>query len=165
LRVFRASRRPRSEFDPLDSSRSVAGGGWRFNDKKTEILYTAEREALALLEVAVRPMWHRLREINVACIEIPDDGLVDLEALAITLPSNWNNRPAADDARAIGREFLRAIDRLNARPGTAQICGVRVPSVLSRTDYNWLLDPRQKERYSVIDWSRIPFATLRKSST
>ena len=55
MRVFRASRRPRAAFDPLDSSASVARDGWRFNDKRSEILYTAEVQALSILEIAARP--------------------------------------------------------------------------------------------------------------
>ena len=45
------------------------------------------------------------------------------------------------------------------------ICGMRVPSVISSTDHNVLLDPRQKERNSIVDWVRIPFDWLRGTST
>jgi hypothetical protein len=39
-----------ASFDALDSSGSVAGpNGWRYNNLSTEILYTAEVEALATL--------------------------------------------------------------------------------------------------------------------
>jgi RES domain-containing protein len=163
LRLFRASRLLRAQFDPLDSSRSVARDGWRFNDRKTEMLYAATVEALALLEVVVRPGWESVREITVASLDIPDDSVVDLDDVGITLPTNWNARPVARDSQPIGAEFLRAIDARS--PVANVICGLRVPSVISSTDFNVLLDPRQKASYRVAGWTRIPFGTLRTTGT
>ena len=60
MHVYRASRKARPLFDPLDSSASVGRDGWRFNDRRTEILYSAEVEALAILEVVARPAQHPL---------------------------------------------------------------------------------------------------------
>jgi RES domain-containing protein len=136
----------------------VARDGWRYNDNRTEILYTAVVEALSILEIAARPGWESVIEVNVAAIEVPDDSIVNLGDLAITLPSNWNQRPAARNAQRIGAEFLAAVDREKA---TGRIlCGVRVPSVISTTDYNVLLDPRQKSDYQIMSWSRVPFDWL-----
>lgn len=163
MRVFRASLRPRTKFNPLDSSASVARDGWRFNDRGTEILYAAAVEALAILEVAVRPGWETVQEISVACIEVPDASIAKLEDLDITLPTNWNVRPAARDAQRIGREFLEAVDKKSS--ATSKICGVYVPSVISSSDFNVLLDPRQSRLYKVANWTRIPFQTLRNTDT
>jgi RES domain-containing protein len=163
MRVYRASRLPRDKFDPLDASRSVVRDGWRYNDSKTEILYAAEVEALALLEVVVRPGWDTVSQITVAEIEIRDGSIVDLAELAMTLPTNWNARPAARDSRGIAREFLTKLD---ARPsGASPVHGLRVPSVISTTDHNVLLDPRQSSHYQVVRWARIPFDTLRTTPT
>jgi RES domain-containing protein len=141
----------------------VARDGWRFNDRKTEVLYAATVEALALLEVVVRPEWESVREITVVSIEVPDGSVVDLYDVGVTLPTNWNARPVASDSQSIGAEFLRAID---GRPsGTKAIYGLRVPSVISTTDFNVLLDPRQKASYRVANWTRIPFETLRTTGT
>ena len=85
--------------------------GWRYNDNRTEILYTAEVEALSILEVVARPGWETVVELNVAAIEVPDGSIVNLSDLAITLPSNWNQRPVARNAQRIGAEFLSAVDR------------------------------------------------------
>lgn len=147
-------------FDPLDSTASVAGPkGWRFNDLSTEILYAAEVEALAILEVAVRPGWETIQQVLVATIEVPDGALTDLISLGITLPSNWNARPATDDSRLIAREFL---DKLaDMTPPATRPIGLRVPSVLSTTDFNVLLDPSRKAEFSSSITSRIPFNTLR----
>jgi RES domain-containing protein len=161
--VYRASRRQKTEFDPLDSSASVARDGWRFNDNRTEILYTAGVESLATLEVVARPGWNTVKELTIASIDVPDGSVVDLRDIGIVLPSNWNVRPAAPNAQAIGAEFLTAVD--NARAAGTRICGVRVPSVISTTDYNILLDPRQTSSYVVAAWSRIPFDWLVGTAT
>ena len=163
MRVYRTSGKPRAQFEPLDSSASVSRDGWRYNDSRTEILYAAEVEALSILEVVARPGWETVVELNVAAIEVPDGSIAGLDELAITLPSNWNQRPAARNAQRIGAEFLAAVDRARATGRT--VCGVRVPSVISTTDHNVLLDPRQKSAYRVADWSRIPFEWLVSTST
>jgi RES domain-containing protein len=163
MRIYRASRKPRRLFDPLDCTASTARDGWRFNDCRTEILYAAEVEALAILEVVARPGWETVDELIVAAIEVPNDSVHDLEALGIALPSNWNQRPAARNAQRVGAEFLAAIDE--ARTRGEVVCGVRVPSVISSTDHNVLIDPRQKSKYRVAGWSRIPFDRLLGTST
>jgi RES domain-containing protein len=156
----RAWRGGPNTFDALDSAQSIAGPkGWRFNDLTTEILYAAEVEALATLEVAVRPGWETIQQVLVATIQIPDDSLVNLSDLKILLPSNWNSRPATDDSRLIAREFLDAI--ASSRAGSARPIGLRVPSVLSSTDFNVLLDPSRKSEMSASMTSKMPFNTLR----
>lgn len=161
--VYRASRKPQRDFDPLDAAPSVRGGGWRYNDPNTPILYAASVQSLAILEVAARPGWHLLKEVVVATIEVPDGTIADLHDLRITLPTNWNMRPAAPGARSIGREFLAAVDREAAAGRT--VCGVRVPSVLATADMNLLLDPRQQASDRVVSWVRIPFAWLLEAAT
>jgi RES domain-containing protein len=147
-------------FDPLDSAASVAGPkGWRYNDLSTEILYTAQVEALAVLEVAVRPGWETIQQVLVATIEIPEGSVASLADLGIVLPSNWNARPAADDSRLIAREFLDSVARLPA--GTIRPAGLRVPSVLSASDFNVLLDPSRKGDFNAAITGRMAFKTLR----
>lgn len=163
MRVYRASRRPRAGFDPLDSRASVARDGWRFNDKRSEILYTAEVQSLAILEVVARPGWDTVSELTIAELEVPDGSVFDLASLGIVLPSNWNLRPAGPNAQSIGAEFLSAVDRESA--AGRRVCGVRVPSVISTTDHNVLLDPRQKSVYKVATWFRIPFNWLVGTAT
>ncbi len=151
-------------FDPLDSSGSMSGPkGWRFNDLSTEILYAAEVEALAILEVAVRPGWETIRQVLVATIDIPDDSVTTLEDLAIALPGNWNARPAADDSRLIAREFLDAVARRPA--GNPRPMGLWVPSVLSATDCNVLIDPSRRAECTWSITHRVPFKTLRATGS
>jgi RES domain-containing protein len=161
--VYRASRKPRSAFDPLDASASVARAGWRFNDKRSAILYAAEVQSLAMLEVVSRPGWSTVAELTVAAIAVPEGSVVSLEELGLLLPTNWNVRPAGPNAQRIGGEFLKVVDQAAAEG--RQICGVQVPSVISTTDCNILLDPRQREKYRVDDWVRIPFNWLVGTAT
>ena len=58
----------------------------------------------------------------------------------------------------MGAEFLAAVDREAA--ASRGVCGVRVPSVISTSDHNVLLDPRQVRSFSIAAWSRIPFDWL-----
>ena len=161
--MYRASRKPRSAFNPLDASASVARDGWRFNEKRSAILYAAEVQALAILEVVSRPGWSTVAELTIAAIEVPDGTVVSLNDLGLLLPTNWNVRPAGPNAQSIGSEFLIAVDQ--AATEGRQICGVRVPSVISTTDSNVLLDPRQSEKYRIADWVRIPFNWLVGTAT
>jgi RES domain-containing protein len=161
--VYRASRRPRGSFDPLDASASVARDGWRFNDKATPILYAAEVQALAILEVVSRPGWSGIKELTIAVLEIPDGSVVDLEDLNLLLPTNWNVRPVGPNVQSLAGEFLAELD--SAALAGRQICGLRVPSVISTTDCTVLLDPRQREAYAIADWVRIPFHWLVETAT
>lgn len=161
--VYRASRKPRSAFDPLDASASVARDGWRFNDKRNAILYAAAVQSLAILEVVSRPGWSNLTELTIAAIALPEGSVVSLEDLDLLLPTNWNVRPAGPNAQRLGAEFLQAVDQAASRG--RQICGVTVPSVISITDCNVLLDPRQREQYRIAEWARIPFNWLVETAT
>ena len=158
MRLYRARalRGGATEFDALDASGSIAGPlGWRFNDPATPILYTAEREALAVLEVAVRPGWETVREVLIAPIDIPDDSIAGLGELGIELPADWSARPAAPAARRIARRFLESAAHRTPRP-----LGLRVPSVLSSSDYNVLLDPASRRAYRAGPQHRLGFKAL-----
>lgn len=161
--MYRASRKARAAVDPLDASASVARDGWRFNDKRSAILYAAQVQSLAILEVVSRPGWSTVGELTIAAIAVPEGSVVSLEDLGLLLPTNWNVRPVGPNAQSIGGEFLKAVD-LAATEGRL-ICGVLVPSVISTTDFNVLLDPRQRELYRIAEWVRIPFNWLVGTAT
>jgi RES domain-containing protein len=166
LKVYRARawRYGPAPFDPLDSSSSISGPkGWRFNDLATEILYTAEVESLALLEVAIRPGLETIKEIVVATIEFPDGLVIAPAEAGIVLPRNWNARPVAEDSRTIAKQFIDYVASLP--PGSTKPIGLRVPSVLSATDSNVLIDPARKAELNATLSSRIPFNTLRSTAS
>jgi len=165
VRLFRARARRQAtrRFDPLDASGSVAGPrGWRFNDLGTEVLYTAEVEALAILEVAVRPGFETIAEILIATIEVPDGSIVGLDDVGLKLPARWDARPAGDDTRRIARGFLDAIAAL---PAAGRPAGLRVPSVLSSSDFNVILDPARRSEFKARLTGRIPFGSLRATGS
>jgi RES domain-containing protein len=165
VKLFRARARRQSarRFDPLDASGSVTGPrGWRFNDLGTEVLYTAEVEALAILEVAVRPGFETITEIQIATIEVPDGCIVGLEEVGLQLPAQWDARPAGDDTRRIARGFLNAIA---GQPAAGRPAGLRVPSVLSASDFNVILDPSRKSEFKAKLTGRIPFGSLRATGS
>jgi hypothetical protein len=107
----------------------------------------------------VRPGWETIQQILIATIEIPDDSVANLADLGIVLPRNWNSRPVATDSRTIAREFLATVAGLPAT--AAKPIGLRVPSVLSSSDFNVLVDPSRKGECTAAITSRIPFNTLR----
>lgn len=113
---------------------------------------------MAVLEVAIRPGLDAIEQIVIATIEIPDHSIAELQDLKIILPSNWNARPAAHDSRAIARQFLDAVAAFPA--GMSKPVGVRVPSVLSGSDRNILLDPSQTARFTATISHLLPFRTL-----
>lgn len=163
MKVYRASRGPYKTFNPLDSKPSIRGPlGWRYNDLHTEILYAASCESLAVLEVALRPGIETIKQIRVFEITVPDNSIVHLADLGILLPSNWANRPAADDSRAIAREFFDAIDNPGGKP---KAVGLFVPSVASHSDFTVLLDPRQIAGAPCKQLPLIPFEALVKTKT
>lgn len=165
MKLFRARARRQStrKFDPLDASGSVAGPrGWRFNDLGTEVLYTAEVEALAILEVAVRPGFETISEILIATIEVPEGSIVGLQDVGLQLPAQWDARPAGDDTRRIARGFL---DAIAGQPAASRPAGLRVPSVLSASDFNVILDPSRKSEFKAKLTGRIPFGSLRATGS
>ena len=104
-----------------------------------------------------------MAELTIAAIAVPEGSVLSLEELGLLLPTNWNVRPVGPNAQSIGGEFLKAVDQAAAEG--RQICGVRVPSVISTTDCNVLLDPRQRDKYRVAEWGRIPFNWLVATAT
>ena len=107
----------------------------------------------------MRPGWETIQQVLIATIEIPEDSVADLADFGIVLPRNWNARPVAPDSRTIAREFLDAVAGLPA--GAAKPIGLRVPSVLSSSDFSVLVDPSRKGDCTAAITSRIPFNTLR----
>jgi hypothetical protein len=121
---YRASRKPRRLFDPLDSSASLTRDGWRFNDGRTKRLYAAEVEVLAILELVARAGWDTVEELTVAAIAVPNGAIVGLADLGMARPANWNQRPAARNAQCVEVEFLAGVDQ--QAKGGHLVVGVRV---------------------------------------
>jgi RES domain-containing protein len=65
-----------------------------------------------------------------AIAEVPDDSIEDVDLAA--LPANWRLEPPPPDLRAIGDAWVRSGSSI----------GLRIPSVLSPTEFNLMINPR-----------------------
>ena len=108
--------------------------GGRWNSPGTAIVYTAQSEALAVLELLVHlQASHFLHSYS----SIParfDDALVEVVA-ARSLPASWRDYPAPSALQQIG-------DRWAAEGRSAVL---RVPSVIVPAEVNYLLNPGHRD--------------------
>ena len=108
--------------------------GGRWNNPGTSIVYTAQSQALAVLEMLVHldspelPGKYVLLEVGI------DDSLIE-HIDPSRLPKNWRAYPSPARARAIGDEWIVK--------ATSAVLGV--PSAIVPTENNFLLNPRHKD--------------------
>jgi len=132
MQVFRLSRKKyTSELSGSGASKS----GNRWNSKGIEIIYCADSRALAMAEVSVHlsliflPKDFMMMEIN-----IPKT--IDISVVhEKDLPSNWDYFPHPNKTQKIGDAFIL----------TNKYCIMKVPSVVVKGDYNYLINPRHKD--------------------
>lgn len=104
--------------------------GGRWNSPGTEIVYTAQSESLAMLEMLVHL---RVSELLLSYLTILvefDEALVETLP-ASALPTRWRASPAPVEVQRLG-------DRWAAELRSAVL---RVPSALVRRESNYLLNP------------------------
>ena len=104
--------------------------GGRWNSPGTALVYTAESEALAALELLVHV---RAPQLLAAYVSIPadfDEALVESVAVA-SLPSGWRRYPAPSALQQIGDRWV-----LEGRSAV-----LRVPSAVVPRESNFLLNP------------------------
>jgi RES domain-containing protein len=103
--------------------------GGRWNHKGVPLVYTAETQSLAMLEVLVQDEPLRARYVM---IEARIPASVRMERLsAADLPTHWRELRAREGLRAIGTEW--------ARKQTAAV--LAVPSAVIPAELNYLLNP------------------------
>ena len=110
----------------------IYGGRW--NSRGTEVVYVSEHESLAALELLVHltPL-------------LPNDGYLSFrlewedkltERFPVkNLPSGWNAEPPDFQSMQIGDDWVRA----------GKSVALAVPSVLSASEMNFLLNPRHPD--------------------
>ena len=114
----------------------LAGGRW--NSKGTSVVYVAESESLATLEMLVHLGTGAVLDSYVLIRCDFDDVLVtDIDVTK--LPSTWRRFPAPAELAAIGEAWVSA--------GTSAV--LRVPSALVPSEHNYLLNP-QHSGYSQV---------------
>ncbi|SRR5712692_2865959 len=108
--------------------------GGRWNNPGTVIVYTAQSQSLAVLEMLVHLESPELLEKYVL-LEVEIDGALVTDVERSQLPRNWRTDPPPAQVRAIGDEWVRA--------GSSAV--LRVPSALVPGENNFLLNPNHPD--------------------
>lgn len=143
MEVFRLSRERYAI--PL-SGKGAAIKGARWNSTGVELIYTAKNRSLAMAEVAVHFTMATLPDdYMMICINIPDDIAVK-ELPESDLPPNWKDFPHPVSTQKFGDEFVRE----------NKYCVLMVPSVVTKGDFNMLINPNHK------DFAKIEITAIEK---
>jgi len=146
MEVFRLSK---EAFAHSLSGIGAALKGARWNSVGMEIVYTAANRSLAMAEVAVHfSIAMAPPKYQMVTLHIPDDTSMTSLNL-IDLPTDWHVFPHTDTTKSFGDRFL-----LENR-----YCILKVPSAVTKGDFNYLLNPRHAEftRIRIIDRSDFLF--------
>ncbi|BDD11898.1 hypothetical protein FUAX_43300 (plasmid) [Fulvitalea axinellae] len=146
MRVFRLSReRYKDELSGYGASLN----GQRWNSKGTEVVYTAQTRALANSEVAVHLALGILpKDYFMVEIDIPDSLRV-LHLPVEELPTGWDSLPAQPASQVVGDRLVSE----NVYPV------LRVPSVVVRGEFNFILNPRHADfgEIKIVETEPFPF--------
>lgn len=104
--------------------------GGRWNPKGWEVVYTAESQSLALLELMVQD--DPLRAHYVLIPALLPDGLPETRINADQLPEDWRTMGARDVLQSMGQAWLHG----------ARTAVLSVPSAVVPSERNYLLNPR-----------------------
>jgi len=120
--------------------------GGRWNNPGTSIVYTAQSQSLAVLEMLVHLDSPQLLEKYVLFEVGIDDSLIT-HVDPSRLPRTWRADPSPARVRAIGDDWV----------DTGASAVLRVPSALVTTENNFLLNPRHKDFSSIRVGKPMPF--------
>jgi len=146
MEVFRLAR---ERYAGNLSGLGAALRGARWNSVGVELIYTASNRSLAMAEVAVHLTLATLPpDFRMVTIEIPDD-IKMLQLETGDLPTNWNAFPHLQTSQTIGDQFVLE--------GT--FCLLRIPSVVTKGDYNVLINPHHVDiqRIRILGSEPFPF--------
>ena len=132
LTAWRIAKRKHAKTAFTGEGARLFGGRW--NNPGTSIVYTAQSQSLAVLEMLVHLDTPELLGKYVLFEVGIDDPLIT-HVDPSTLPRTWRADPPPSRVRAIGDDWINA--------GTSAV--LRVPSVLVPTENNFLLNPRHKD--------------------
>jgi RES domain-containing protein len=111
----------------------IYGGRW--NSKGLALLYTAQSQALAYTELAIRlPLSIAPRDYSMVTIQIPNDVSI-LQLTAKNLPKDWRANPHPESTRKIGDGFVKEGEYLV----------LQVPSAIVPGESNFLVNPRHPQ--------------------
>lgn len=134
---------PKYAADLSGTGAAITGGRW--NKKGRAVLYTSESVALALLEIVVNipPMFQP--NLNLLTFEIPESLIFEIPKRE--LPYNWNKYPSPYILSELGEKYYKD-------PG---LLGIKVPSAVVSSDYNFILNPNNREFSQVKIQKNEPF--------
>lgn len=137
----------KQQYSKVLSGKGAAIFGERWNSKGMELIYTAENRSLAMAEVAVHFSLATMpSSYNMLCIFIPDN-LTIKEIKTIELPDDWNTFPHAKSTQNIGDNFILE----------NKFVTLKVPSVVTKGDFNILINPHHKDFKKIKIKSSEPF--------
>jgi RES domain-containing protein len=124
---------------PFDGEGAYLYGG-RWSSAATRLTYTSEHQSLAMLEYFVHlDADDPPDDLVLATADVPDD--LPREQISLSdLPANWRETPAPPELARVGDDFVVS----------AEHCLLIVPSVLAKTEKNWLLNPRHPDFQKVV---------------
>lgn len=124
---------------------AISGGRW--NSKGTEMIYAAENRSLAMSEVFVHLTIQIIPyDFMILSIYIPES--VEIETLKIKeLPENWKDYPPSSNTQLIGDNFIRK----------NKFAVLRVPSVITKDEYNFLINPYHQNFHQIKIINKEPF--------
>ena len=146
MEVFRLSRK---EYALPLSGKGSAIKGARWNSIGVELIYTAANRSLAMAEIAVHFSLATLpSHFMMLTIFIPDNFRIK-ELDVKNLPLNWNTFPHPASTQRIGDHFVNE----------NKFCVLRIPSVVTKGDFNFLINPYHNDfkKVKIISVEKFPF--------
>ena len=146
MEVFRLSR---EQYAGTLSGAGAAIKGGRWNSTGFELIYAAGNRSLAMAEVAVHFTLATLPDdYMMVTINIPDD-LAIKEISENDLPRNWNAFPHPTSTQKLGDQFILE----------GKYCIAKIPSVVTKGDFNLLINPKHKDfnKVSISETEKFPF--------
>jgi RES domain-containing protein len=130
--------------------------GGRWNSPGVPVVYVAESQSLAVLEVLVHLNAPALLEKYVF-LEVDFDPSLVIDLDRSSLPKNWQSDPVPEAIQAIGDRWVLSRDS----------AVLRVPSVLVPEESNFLLNPRHPDfgKIGILAATRVPLRSSSRTAT
>jgi RES domain-containing protein len=120
--------------------------GGRWNTAGSSVVYTAESQSLAALEMVIHLDSSDLLE-HYLLFEVGIDGSLVTTIAPAELPKNWRADPPPRRVRAIGDAWVTA--------GTSAV--LQVPSAILPAEHNFLLNPHHPDFPRLLIGHGVPF--------
>ncbi len=144
MKGWRITQRRRAETAFSGKGARLFGGRW--NSPGIPLIYVAQSQSLAVLEVLVHLDTPALLDKYVLFeVEFASPLITDLDRSV--LPKNWKSDPVPEAVQAIGNEW--------ASSGISAV--LRVPSVLVPEESNFLINPRHFDSATIVISNPQPF--------